>query len=381
MDTEQTVSESAKPKKHRTMLASMDLLRLLCVVFLIVGAYGLPLPFFSDIQPLFNFAAPTLFTVYGFLVLRNGADLLKYLKRTAKTLLIVLAAYLLVTAAYAWMAEGTPLYYFTAGAAFRLLIFNDWCAPLCTTIWLLQATVYALFFFWLFRKLRRYDWVAFLVLLLASVILCDLSGVLHLSLPLSFLGEGYALSYIPVNFLTVAMPYMLLGRIIHNHFRLIPQWIRYQPLLAFAIGAVLAEAEYLALKRSDLLPYSGHLLGFVLMAGAACVLCAKHPSGGTLRWLAPSAVPLAKWVYFIFQPIGMFLLLWVGEILKNASSVEGTSDATLYADRMAYVTDSLGIVLILATVGAPLLVLFVRERYRLFLEDEERRRQEYEGDE
>ena len=281
-------------------LTSVDVLRVICITALIIASFGLPIPYFNFVRPYLNAATGILFTLYGFIVLRDGADLKKNIKHAAIVFAVLLAVYGLITMGYLWLFYRKPFMYFNKRGIFNFVVLNFWGEDICSTIWYVQSTLYALVILWLLRKFKDYDWLLCIVLFVLSILIGELAGVINFS----FLGNDY----IPGNFLTRTIPYMLLGRLIYKYYDRLAVLGRALPVQMIVFGLILSVGEFFILYFFNKLGYTNHLIGFIFIAAGACLKAAASYSAepGTF---ALCAGKMYKPMYYIFNPLNYFLLV------------------------------------------------------------------------
>ena len=286
-------------------LTSVDVLRVICLTAIMIASLGLPIPFFDYLRPYLNAGTGILFTLYGFIVLRDGADLRKNIKHAAIVFAVLFAVYGLITMGYLWFYYGKPFMYFNKRGIFNFVVLNFWGENICSTIWYVQSTLYALIILWLLRRFKDYDWLLCIVLFVLAILIGELAKVINFS----FLGN----EYIPGNFLTRTIPYMLLGRLIWKHYDKLAGLGRSRLNELIAIGFVVSAIEYCALYYFDKLGYTNHLIGFIPVAVGACLKAAGAYSGepGTF---ALCAGKMYKPMYYIFNPL-YYVLLTLGLVL------------------------------------------------------------------
>ena len=296
-----TPEEKPPRRKKRVYFYSFDALRVICITMLTFSSFGLPMPILEFIRPYLNSATGILFTLYGFLVLRDGADLKKNIKHSVKVFAILFAVYGLMTAGYLWLIYGKPFMYITKRGIFNFVVLNYWGDAFCSTIWYVQSTVYALIICWIFKGLKKYDWIICILLFALAAMIGELAGVINFS----FLGN----EYIPGNFLTRTIPYMLLGRIINRSYRKLKKGGSTLGKWLVIGGLIISVGEHFLLTMYDMLGYSNHLIGFILISAGACLLAVRHPKGVKKRKLAKYAKRMYKGMYYVFNPLGYIFLL------------------------------------------------------------------------
>ncbi len=299
MSNEITEITENKPVLRKTYLPTFNFIRLICLIFIILTTFPVPIPYFDLIQPLFYFSSGVLFTLYGFSVLRDGTDLRKNIKHSLKVFLILFAVYFALTLIFYWLSTGNPFYFYSKRNIFNFIVLDNWFCGIGSSIWFVQATLYSLIAFWILRKYKKYDWILCIALFVVAILVGEFA---------KFTGFPYfGYNYIPGNFFTRAMPYMLLGRLIHNHFDKIPKFFVKKPFILLIIGIVLSITEYVLLALFSQLTYVYHMIGFIPISASLCIYGASNTPGEIVKFYDKFATPLYKYVYFTFNPIGYIL--------------------------------------------------------------------------
>ncbi len=299
---------------NKKYYASIDVLRVLLMVFMIIGSYPLPGLTGSYIVPLCSFAAGTFFTLYGYFVLHEVEDISARIKRSIKRVFIAFAiaavvyfALILVEQLLFGGFESISAFfasYFTPRIIFNFVVLNYWTPNIGCNIWFLQAALYALIIFYFLDKwkLLKYDLQIMIILFLIAIIFGEGAHLIHFNI-LDY-------QYIPGNFLTRAMPYMLLGRILHGYrrnrtFNSLRTWIWG---VIFALGLMLAFIEMVALDTTYNLIYPNHMVGFILMAAAATMISLR-----ITRTIPGEAYArdIYHVMFFVFTPIGEIITVLI----------------------------------------------------------------------
>ncbi|GEM_PF-6989678 len=328
---------------QKKYLTGLDFLRVFCMGLYVILCYSLPLYFAESYKPLLGFSAGTLFCIYGFCSLQDETNLAERIRRCLVAFSICFAGYAVLLMLFCRVLYGT---FFPALDARALLNFavlnywptlNGWPGIVGQSIWLLQAALYSVLLCALFRRCRKWDWLICIILFVFSFYSGDGAALCHFNL----LGN----EYIPGNFLTRALPYMLLGRII---------WRKQQKLCAFhpliwvgvvIVGFVLAMAELYLFARWEIMIYSGHLLGFIPVTVGLCVLALQLPSPREHSNIAVFVKYYYRWLYYAFNPLAELLSLFGLFIYKTYAQ---------YALFYSVIS-----VLVLITVAIPVAILSV----------------------
>lgn len=292
--------ESSQIRDNRAIYKPFfDIMQLFCVILLVLCSFQTNFAYAEYVQLFGNFSVGTLFTMFGFMVLRDGEDLKPHVRRLGRCCLFLLLAYLPLTAVFSWLYTGSFFGFYSFSGLLNFLLLNTWWnqIPICSNFWIVQSAFYALLIFWALKKWKRFDWILCIVLFAFATAFGDLQAVLHL--PFYFSG----------NFLTRTMPYMLLGRVLHRFYGGMPFLLHKRPLLLFWGGLFLALAEFAALGWFGYLNYYNHLIGFIPISAGLCLYCYRHNYMGEMDWLIPFASTSSKWIFCAYSPLGYFFYL------------------------------------------------------------------------
>lgn len=257
-------------KKHYD---SIDVLKILLLICAIMSTYTLIAMFGVPILPMLNFAPGAFFLLYGYFVLRSDEELDARLKRSIKRAAIAFAiaavVYFAILCGYCLLTNQRVMDLFDKKTIFDFFVLNIWKPVLGGNIWIVQALLYALVIFYILNRwklLKKYDMHIMILLFIITVLFGEGANLIH------FRVHGYY--YISGNFLTRAMPYMLLGRIVYRarfrkDFGRIKSWLW---ALIFVVGVVLAFIEFYGLMNSGNLVYYNHMIGFIPMSVAVVMI-------------------------------------------------------------------------------------------------------------
>ena len=252
-----------------------DILRFWLVPFACFAAFGLPDRWGSLIGQFSRFAPLAFYILCGFFW-AEGEDVgdetrpARTLRRTAGRFFLLFAVYLALNIAY-YLLLGAPAGEMATQLLRKRTLFNFvvlcvWPFQMGETIWFIQSLFYVRVGLWLADKLhlmKLYKLV--MVLAFAATLLTgELAGVVRFN----FLGY----SYLPANWLTCALPYVLLGRFVYEKQARLLSLPVPAYLALFALGVAAAYGEFTLLARYGLIAYTGHSVGFGLMALSLCCL-------------------------------------------------------------------------------------------------------------
>lgn len=245
---------------------SFDIWRYLFIICACIYSYGLPYVGVAG-QVLFGFSQPALFIMSGFLVLRESVQreqrILRTVKKTAICFGILTVSYFL----FSFIFERGKTLELIATKKFWLdfLLLNDCAFPVGAPIWFVQSLLYAYLILYAFEKLNllRFDWVFMIFFFLITIF----TGELSKAIGFEFLGH----SYLAGNFLTRALPYLLLGCLIFRKMGTLMK-INLPFYIFFALfGFLLIVGEWFLLCRTGKLGYYGHMIGMGVVAASACI--------------------------------------------------------------------------------------------------------------
>ena len=294
-------------------------LRLILMLFVCFWAFGCPEPS-GFVTSLSGFAIPAFFILSGYYVLDNKRKVrlektLRKIKRTALCFAIIFVFYVAVNLPLVFLSN--MRIEFSKRMFFEFLVLNLWPLPIGDNIWFIQAMLYAyivIFILDKFKLLRFYK-IFLVVLFLVMLLTGEFAGVIRFDNIL-----GY--SFIPGNWLTRALPYILIGRLLREKKRSLMKVQFWKYLIAFVIGGFLVIAELLILAWTRCFRYDGHMIGFCIMAVAVCGLAISIPINRPNRIIHFDSA-ISGLIYVFMNPVyfGLGLLLSVNyqSFVKYAS--------------------------------------------------------------
>ena len=214
---------------------------------------------------VFGFVFPALYIISGYLVLREDQDvggcILRAIKRTAICFGILAVSYFGLSLAF----EPAFTLAMVSNKAFwaEFLVFNVWPLPIGSVIWFVQALLYAYIIIYFINKLKllRFDIIIAALCLVVTVLTGELSSVV-----------GFHLlwhTYLGGNFLTRALPYILIGSFLSRKEEYIADRLDLvKHIIVLASGIILTAGEYYALTVTGSKVYTGHLIGMGVVAVA-----------------------------------------------------------------------------------------------------------------
>ena len=283
-------------------------LRLILMLFVCFWAFGCPEPS-GFVMSLSGFAIPAFFVLSGYYVLDNNRKVrmektIRKIKRTAICFAFVFLFYVAVNLPLVFLSNMRIV--FSKRMFFDFFVMNLWPLPIGSNIWFIQAMLYAyiIIFFLDKLKLLRY-YKIFLVFLIAIMLITgEFAGVIRFNNVL-----GY--SYIPGNWLTRALPYILIGRLLREKKRSIMKVQFWKYIIAFVVGGALVLAELLILAWTVFFRYDGHMIGFGIMAVAVCGLAISIPINRPNRIIHYDSA-ISGLIYVFMNPV----YYWFGLLLS-----------------------------------------------------------------
>lgn len=323
-------------KNKKTRHKGLDALKFWLMPFVCFASFGFPaLSYGNTIRSLSLFASIAFYILCGFAEAygekewkAKPADKKKgktfygrLVKRTSITFLVFMGVCLLLSLAYyvffavvqgAAFGQAMGLVPQVLSSVLRKRTLFDFFAlniwpeafPIGATIWFLQALLYARIILWLMERLKLMRYYKALLLITALVMLLfgEFAGVIRFSI------HGY--TYIPGNFFTRALPYMLLGRYLYekkDKLKKIPSWVLG---VLFLLGVAATFGELALLNSLGCFVYSGHLIGYGMMALAACGFFLKKEDMKS-NFAASHGRTYSRRIYLLSQPVGHILLIAV----------------------------------------------------------------------
>ena len=284
---------------------SIDRLRTLLMLPMCITLFGFPTMVGGLLKTFCGFSWIAYFLLSGFLVLREpegrSERIVRSIKRSALVFGILTVAYFAIS----FLLDSSILVYCTdLRFWFNFLVMNVWQFSVGGAIWYVQALLYAYIILYFLNKwnLLKYDWLIAAILIAFTVITGELSGLLPWSV------AGY--TYVPGNFFTRALPYILLGGILYKNIKALAAVPRFVYKLGLFVGLFLVFAEILVLGIFNKVGYYGHLIGMPVTALSCCMLALQNDSPdpgfeaklGINRWHT-------CFMYYFCHPVGMILTL------------------------------------------------------------------------
>lgn len=294
--------------KHTYRRPEISKMRLLLMACAILYTYSLH-PILGDFNViLLGFAFPALYIISGYLVLRKSENIekriLRTIKRTAICFVILFAVYFslsLLSDREATLAAVTTKRFW-----FDFLVLNDCNLSVGFPIWYIQALLYAYIIIYLIYKLKllKFD-IYIAAFCLAITFIC---GDIASAIGFDFFGH----TYISGNFLTRAIPYILIGCFIHRKKQSFSNLKTKHYGYFITCGVVLSLVEYAILIFTGSKGYVSHLLGTILIAIGISLFC-FNIEGMKIR--SKSLKKLSRFElmipFFVCSPINALLRMWL----------------------------------------------------------------------
>jgi len=279
-------------------------LRFVLFAFACFYSFGFPDPS-GTVETLSRFAIPAFFTLSGYFVLcddeqRRSRKIVRKIKRTALWFVCILIGYIIVNVVFCLIFDVSVV--FSKRVIFEFIVLDQWPLPIGINMWFIQAELYAYIVIFILDKLKllRFYKIILAVSLLFMLLTGELAGVIHFN----FLGYDFINS----NWLTRALPYILLGMLMRKNTEFFLKFKSWGYLVMFILGIGLSLCEIYLLNRFGALVYIGHMIGYGVMAFAACGWAIKFP------WLPSSQITkfgtaYISLMYALSEPAYYVLLL------------------------------------------------------------------------
>lgn len=304
----------------------INMLRFWLMPFVCINSFGAPTEYGELVRILCGSATICFFILSGYLTVsrneRRDAKLSRAVRRTAKLAAVMLVVFLLANTLY-YGLMGVPIWSVLWSMAkskrvwFEFLVMNYWHLPVGENFWFVQSLLYAYIILYFLEKfdLLRFDWLICPLCLAFTVLTGELAALW------GFHFFGY--NYIPGNFLTRALPYLLLGRILYRYVHFLSE-LRVPTavfLLIIALGGVMTYGELIWLSSRGRLIYTGHMLGNGVLALGICVSTLVLDERAVVRNPKTILAEHLRWcttfIYASHQVLGIFLTLLLGTFVPR----------------------------------------------------------------
>ena len=259
-----------KLQQPRYYLPSIKKMRLLMMMGAILYTYGVYAGL-SDLNGvIFGFSFPALYIISGYVVLWESPDLEKRILRAIKRAAICFVILFAVFFAMSLFVNKIGTLAIVSKKSFwiNFLVFNVCDLPIGSTIWYVQALLYAYIIIYVIYKckLLKFDIYIAAFCLVITMLTGELASVIGFDL--------FGKTYIGGNFLTRALPYILIGSFIQRKENFFFYGLDFlKNLVIFFVGIVLTIVEYYAITSTGNNVYVGHLFGMGVVAVGFCLFC------------------------------------------------------------------------------------------------------------
>lgn len=283
-------------------------LRFILMAFVCFWNYGFPEPT-GIVSAISGFAIPCFYILSGYFILPSDMELstkrtVRKIKRSALCMAFMFLVYLLINIIVCVIKHISVKV--TKRVIFNFLVLNLWPLPIGSNIWFIQAMLYAYIVILIAHKLgmMKFYKPVLIITLIIMLLTGEFAGLIHFNV------LGY--NYIPGNWLTRALPYILIGKLIRDNEDRLLKSKMWKCLLITVVGALLAIGEIVLLGKTGLLVYEGHMIGYGVMAVAVCCMALSKPMGH-LNPITYFDTELSGVIYLFIEPIYYALGLIAGK--------------------------------------------------------------------
>ena len=278
------------------------------MVFVCFWNFGFPEPT-GILSAISGFAIPCFYILSGYFILPADKD-----KRTEKTkrkikrsflcfafmLVLYIVINVIVCVTHNLKITVSPR------ILFNFLVLDLWPYYIGSNIWFIEAMICAYIVIFVAEKLNlmRYYKAVMIITLIFMLLSGEFAGIIHFNI------LGYR--YIPGNWFTRALPYILLGKFLREKEELILKTATWKYIAIWIVGA---GTELYLLCRSGYLVYEGHVIGYGIMAVAACGLVLSKPVGRetpTTAFITHFDPVLSGVIYMLMDPLFYIIGLFLG---------------------------------------------------------------------
>ena len=307
-------------------------LRLILMLFICFWAFGCPEPT-GIVGSISGFAIPAFFVLSGFYVLDTKREVrmekvLRKIKRSALCFAFVFLFYVALNVPVMLLSHTMPT--FSKRMLFEFFVMNLWPLSIGDNIWFIQAMLYAYIIIFILDKLKLLKF--YRILLIVLIIFMLLTGEFSEVINLNILGYPY----IPGNWLTRALPYILLGKLLRDKKESLMRIQFWKYLIAFVIGGGLVLLEIYLLALTGTLHYTGHMIGYTIMAVAACGLAISIPIGVGNRVVHFDSA-ISGFIYVFMNPVYYALYIFLSASYPKFFSMLGGPAAFLASFLLALI--------------------------------------------
>ena len=259
----------------------------------------------GNIQMLCTFAAPVLYMISGYYVLRKSEHrpdrILRTIQRTAFCLLALWIGYFVFNFYFVGTQAVLPQI-MTRQFWVDLIVLGKWDLPVGSTLCYVQGLLYAYVLLYFLEKahLLAYNGILAAALLLVAAVCEEFPALFGLH----FFGYDFLFG----GWLLRALPYILLGSWVHeNKKKLWKVENKYYQILC-AVGCVMILGEAALLSQMGKLVRRGHFIGTILVSVALFVLIFKSRHNNNSRdFFKIFPYRTANVIYYICPAVSYFL--------------------------------------------------------------------------
>ena len=163
-------------------------------------------------------------------------------------------------------------------------------------------------------KLLRFYRILLVVLFVFMLLTGEFSGVIRFNV------LGYP--FIPGHWLTRALPYILLGKLLRDMKEKLMEIKFWKYLIAFVVGGGLVILEICILVWTGTLRSEAHMIGYTIMAVAVCGLAISIPIGVGNRVVHFDSA-ISGFIYVFMNPVYYALIIFFGAMSPEFFSILG----------------------------------------------------------
>ena len=290
---------------------SADAVKLLLMPFVCCAIFGLPGHIGNYVANLCRFAAYAFFILCGFFSAESddvgSPKTVNTLRRTGMRFVFLFVLYFVINFLLYTLGMGVSMKGLLSALLhkrvfFEVIVLCMWPFNMGKSVWFIQSLFYIRILLWLMKKYRllRFYKLLMVIGILAMLFTSELAAVI------GFNFVGYP--YIPANWLTCALPNMMLGRLVYEKRSKLLALPKAVYPIGFVLGTALAFMEFTLLKNNGYLVHMGNAVGFYVMALSVCCW--------TFRTHSLDSSPLTvhgraySWsIYALCQPVALFMVI------------------------------------------------------------------------
>ena len=269
------------------------------------------------VELLSGFAFPALFVVIGYYLLDDNDERSERLKwnmiRYGIYFVVLLAIFIVCNIVVPFAREQIdPRMFLSKRLWFNFIVLDYWPLPIGDAIWFIESLFIATVIFYFADKLNlmRFYKIIMVVLFVFALLTNDLAGVIGLNI------FGY--TYLTSDVFNRAIPYMLLGLLLSDNYKLVKKMPFWAYIIMFVVGGGLTVGEYYLLYVTGKLVYGGHMIGYAVMAVAVLGLLVSFDKLHR-NPISNRGSSIAGIIYALYSP--MYTLLFWFIMIKTPKNV------------------------------------------------------------